>query len=156
MKNANTGRLGFTLIELLVVVLIIGILAAVALPQYQKAVAKTKAMQGLAILKSLAQASDAYYLANGQYPTSIDDLDIEIPILLEWSFWLESSYINVRYWKLANQQKYTSRFSLIKFYNSPIIYCVTTSDDIYEVCKQLSHGKTGNPPGYGGTWYIIE
>ena len=69
----------FTLIELLVVVLIIGILSAIALPQYQKAVAKAQATQALTMLKSLEQAYKAYYLANGQWATSLDDLDVDIP-----------------------------------------------------------------------------
>lgn len=80
MKNRSTGRLsGFTLIELLVVVLIIGILTAVALPQYEKAVAKSQSVQALSTLKSVAQAYSAYDLANGQWATSFDDLDIQLP-----------------------------------------------------------------------------
>ena len=67
---------GFTLMELLVVILTIGILAGTALPQYQKAVVKSQSAQALTMLKSVAQAYSAYYMANGQWASSFDDLDI--------------------------------------------------------------------------------
>ena len=71
---------GFTLIELLVVVLIIGILAAIALPQYEKPVEKARASEAMIILKSLKEAQDVYILANGadEIP-ALEDLDIQIP-----------------------------------------------------------------------------
>ncbi len=75
MKN----RQAFTLIELLVVVLIIGILAAVALPQYQKAVEKSKAAQALTMLRTVYNAAEQYYLANGNHATSFDELSVDIP-----------------------------------------------------------------------------
>ena len=59
---------GFTLIELLVVVLIIGILASVAVPQYTKAVEKSRAAGVIQKVKSLQNAVDMYLLAN-DWPT---------------------------------------------------------------------------------------
>ncbi len=69
----------FTLIELLVVVLIIGILSAIALPQYQKAVDKTLLVQIMTDGDALMAAEKVYYLANGKYTNQLNELDISLP-----------------------------------------------------------------------------
>ena len=79
MTSLFNNNKAFTLIELLVVVLIIGILAAVALPQYQKAVWKSRYVQAKTMGESLAQAEEIYYLANGEYTQDVSALSIDVP-----------------------------------------------------------------------------
>lgn len=75
------NKKGFTLIELLVVVLIIGILAAIALPQYFKAVEKARASEALSVIGTVAAAAERARLvsSNNQYPDSMETFDVEFP-----------------------------------------------------------------------------
>ena len=75
MIYPNT-RKGFTLLELLVVVVIIGILAAVALPQYRKAVEKSRMVEAITAVEAIAKANEIYKLVNGTYTNNINNLDI--------------------------------------------------------------------------------
>jgi type IV pilus assembly protein PilE len=75
----HINKKAFTLIELLVVVLIIGILAAIALPRYQRAVLKARAAQSLILIRSVLDAEQRYYLINGKYTIRFSDFDITFP-----------------------------------------------------------------------------
>lgn len=79
------NRHGFTLIELLVVVLIIGVLSAIALPMYDRAVARSHAAEALAVGKSMWQAEEAFYLSTGEYTDDMQLLDVQFPAEAEYT-----------------------------------------------------------------------
>lgn len=78
MKNKRYPH-GFTLIEMLVVVLIVGILAGIALPQYNKAVEKARLSEVLINVKAIEDSIDRYLLTNGFQNASLRDmLDVDL------------------------------------------------------------------------------
>ncbi|MCQ2410293.1 MAG: prepilin-type N-terminal cleavage/methylation domain-containing protein [Elusimicrobiaceae bacterium] len=139
MKNKQA----FTLIELLVVILIIGILAAVALPQYRRAVLKSRMMSVVAYLKAVQEAEEIYYLANGVYTDDIDNLSVDGSCPNGWSCHLPSNSgkIEALYQGQRNLQIVASFVNRTDAYQTMKgkIYCAakTSEADYVAICKSM-------------------
>ena len=78
MKNKKINKKGFTLIEILVAVIIIGVLAAIALPSYMRSMEKSKAANPIANLSTIARAQKAYKFGTNHYTSNVSNLDVSL------------------------------------------------------------------------------
>ncbi len=74
MKNTNNSNKGFTLVEIMIVVVIIGLLAAMAIPAFQKVRSASQDKTVLNNARQLSAAADQYYLENGVSTVTIGNL----------------------------------------------------------------------------------
>jgi prepilin-type N-terminal cleavage/methylation domain-containing protein len=75
MRTTQHPRSGFTLIELLIVVVIIGVLASIAIPQFQTTKGKAYASAIKSDLRNLSTAQETYFYFNETYTTAIGGLN---------------------------------------------------------------------------------
>ncbi len=125
MTQKIFNKKGFTLIELLVVVLIIGILAAIAVPQYQKAVGKSEMQEALLQARALLTAQTEYELANGSFATDLNLLSLNFPN----NDWVCASY----FCQLQNPRNARLEFSR----NNTILYCIANDERKQKQCLSL-------------------
>ena len=70
-------RKGFTLIELLIVVVIIGILAAIAIPKFANTKSKAYKTAMISDLRNLVTAEEAFFSDSGHYSTTLDSSNVK-------------------------------------------------------------------------------
>jgi len=147
----SAGRKGgFTLIELLVVVLIIGILAAVAVPQYTLAVDKARLSNLMSVMQSLKNAQEVYYTANGTYATDWDTLDIEKPANTDYTLYISSAPQGIygRYNSLKNVILTTAGAHATgagsEHKGKWLCYAKKTDERANKLCQYIAQRKTTN------------
>ena len=137
MKIKSVAK-GFTLIELLIVVLIIGILSAVALPMYRRAVERSRASDALTTMQAIAKSEHGWYLMNNGYTNDFGNLDIDlIDVDGEKADGDEFEGNNFTFTLRNNSIRATrnnNEYSIFKDYESGFIYCLPLK---HYVCDQF-------------------
>jgi len=145
MKKIKNVSQGFTLLELLVVVLIIGILAAIALPQYKIAVGKARFSTLKTITRNVQDAAQRYYLLHNTYEDAINNLDIEIPNDVSCKIWSQSFSDQIRCSKKifgVDMCYYVFRSTGLP--NSCLVYSINQTDSANRVCQKETN-REANP-----------
>ncbi len=151
-QSSKTVNKGFTLIELLVVVLIIGILAAIALPQYKYAVAKSKFATLKNNTRAIYDAEQRYFLVNNVYGIK-KNLDVDVPSFCSVTLGIGANYVHC----------HTKIFGIGVYYmrwlDSVAQDCMTgetqnLNDITHRLCQDESGRKTPTACGSQNCQYI--
>ena len=177
----NKNNKAFTLVELLVVVLIIGILAAIAVPQYQKATTKSRFAKLKPLINSIVQAEEVFYMTHNDYTAKFSELDISMPndgqfeedegynaagveyekIVYDWGFCILTKYHTV-----CSDTKINMK---LDFYYSgdlsphtpgahicTVMNAVDENDYRNQLCKQETGAETSNVSGKSTYWHYVN
>ena len=150
--------------------LIIGILAAVALPQYNKAVIKTRYTNLKTLVRAVANAEETYYLANNSYTNSFDELDVQmqtplsstdenerLTYLYSWGYCFLQSASMIMCKSHSANMRYGIWFNHSAYAKAGKQQCEVDNNNAYahQICKQESGltTHTGGAPANGNYEY---
>lgn len=148
------NKKGFTLTELLAVVLIIGILSAIALPQYRRSIQRAEAVEGLTHLRAILDSAIRYKAAYDAYPTKLQGLDVSFfnastqtgstTIIDNFTFTFQNDDHSIKacHDSACSSYYFTGYHNNATYGGKGVITCTYVSDKYSQVCepfgKQIS------------------
>ena len=143
----NNGKKGFTLLELLVVVIIIGVLAAIALPSYRKAVERAKAAQAVIVLNDAAKAEQDFALVSSRYTRYWDDLIVNQPNIVKGAVYCLGGVNTDNQDDCGNDSAYKVKLTVGSPENNSIVMATRTPSSTYGDYKLFKY-MSGEPTIY--------
>ena len=130
--------------------MIIGILAAIAVPQYQKAVLKARASEALVQGKALLAAEKAYVLGNGVMSMDLDALDVTLPENFRWT-------CRDGYCIYSRLSSYGLAYEINNYFgrSRPALWCIAGSGKAQEKQICASQGELHHTSDFGFEYYLI-